>query len=113
MEKPLEKVFPTKAGHFTSEPETFSYDKRNITVATEKFAKPRVFIPVFPGTNCEYDTARAFENAGAVADVFVVRNLTGDDVVYSMKEMQKRINNSQIVMIPGGFSGGDEPEGSG
>mgnify|MGYP001143901887 CR=1 FL=1 len=111
--KPLEKVFPTKAGHFTSEPETFSYDKRNITVATEKFAKPRVFIPVFPGTNCEYDTARAFENAGAVADVFVVRNLTGDDVVYSMKEMQKRINNSQIVMIPGGFSGGDEPEGSG
>ena len=111
--KPLEKVFPTKAGHFTSEPETFSYDKRNITVATEKFAKPRVFIPVFPGTNCEYDTARAFENAGAVADVFVVRNLTGDDVVYSMKEMQKRINNSQIVMIPGGFSGGDEPDGSG
>ena len=111
--KPLEKVFPTKAGHFTSEPETFSYDKRNITVATEKFVKPRVFIPVFPGTNCEYDTARAFENAGAVADVFVVRNLTGDDVVYSMKEMQKRINNSQIVMIPGGFSGGDEPEGSG
>ena len=66
--------------------------------------KPRVFIPVFPGTNCEYDTARAFENAGAVADVFVVRNLTGDDVVYSMKEMQKRINNSQIVMIPGGFT---------
>ena len=107
------KRIPTKAGHLLSEPETFSHDKRNITVATEKFAKPRVFIPVFPGTNCEYDTARAFENAGAVADVFVVRNLTGDDVVYSMKEMQKRINNSQIVMIPGGFSGGDEPEGSG
>ena len=111
--KPLEKVFPTKAGNFTTEPETYSYDKRNITVATEKFAKPRVFIPVFPGTNCEYDTARVFEKAGAVADVFVIRNLTGDDVVYSMKEMEKRINNSQIVMIPGGFSGGDEPEGSG
>ena len=111
--KPLEKVFPTKAGHFTEEPETYSYDKRSITVATEKFAKPRVFIPVFPGTNCEYDTARVFEKAGAVADVFVIRNLTGDDVVYSMKEMEKRINNSQIVMIPGGFSGGDEPEGSG
>ncbi len=111
--KPLEKVFPTKAGHFTSEPETYSYDKRNITVASEKFAKPRIFIPVFPGTNCEYDTAKAFEKAGGAADVFVIRNLTGDDVVYSMKEMEKRINNSQIVMIPGGFSGGDEPEGSG
>ena len=111
--KPLEKVFPTKAGKFDSEPETYSYDKRNITVAGEKFAKPRIFIPVFPGTNCEYDTARRFEKAGGVADIFVIRNLSGDDVVYSMKEMEKRINNSQIVMIPGGFSGGDEPEGSG
>ncbi|MCC8169744.1 MAG: phosphoribosylformylglycinamidine synthase [Oscillospiraceae bacterium] len=111
--KPLEKVFPTRAGHFTEEPETYSYSKRNITVASEKFAKPRIFIPVFPGTNCEYDTAKVFEKAGGVADVFVIRNLTGSDVVYSMKEMEKRINNSQIVMIPGGFSGGDEPEGSG
>ncbi len=111
--KPLEKVFPTKAGHFTSEPETYSYDKRSAAVASEKFAKPRIFIPVFPGTNCEYDTAKAFEKAGGVADVFVIRNLTGDDVVYSMREMEKRIKNSQIVMIPGGFSGGDEPEGSG
>ena len=111
--KPLEKVFPTKAGNFTDEPETYSYDKRNITVASEKFAKPRIFIPVFPGTNCEYDTARVFERAGGVADVFVVRNLNADDVAYSMREMEKRINNSQIVMIPGGFSGGDEPEGSG
>ncbi len=110
---PLEKVFPTKAGKFTQEPETYSYDKRNITVASEKFAKPRIFIPVFPGTNCEYDTAKAFENAGGVADVFVIRNLSGEDVTYSMHEMEKRINNSQIVMIPGGFSGGDEPEGSG
>lgn len=110
---PLEKVFPTKAGKFTDEPETYSYDKRNITVAGEKFAKPRVFIPVFPGTNCEYDTARVFERAGGVADVFVIRNLTGEDVAYSMREMEKRINNAQIVMIPGGFSGGDEPEGSG
>jgi phosphoribosylformylglycinamidine synthase len=112
-EKPLEKVFPTKAGHFTEEPETYSYNNRNITVATEKFAKPRIFIPVFPGTNCEYDTARAFERAGGVADVFVIKNLTGDDVAYSMEEMKKRIDNAQIVMIPGGFSGGDEPEGSG
>ncbi len=110
---PLEKVFPTKAGKFNEEPQTYSYDKRNITVASEKFAKPRIFIPVFPGTNCEYDTARAFENAGGIADVFVIRNLSGEDVTYSMREMEKRIKNSQIVMIPGGFSGGDEPEGSG
>ena len=112
-QKPLEKVFPTKAGKFTEEPKTYSYDKRNITVANEKFAKPRIFIPVFPGTNCEYDTARAFERAGGVADVFVIRNLTGEDVTYSMAEMKKRIDNAQIVMLPGGFSGGDEPEGSG
>jgi phosphoribosylformylglycinamidine synthase len=110
---PLEKVFPTKAGKFDTEPETYSYDKRNITVATEKFAKPRIFIPVFPGTNCEYDTARVFERAGGAADVFVIRNLNSADVEYSMAEMKKRIDNSQIVMIPGGFSGGDEPEGSG
>jgi phosphoribosylformylglycinamidine synthase len=112
-QKPLEKVFPTKAGKFTEEPETYSYNKKSITIASEKFAKPRIFIPVFPGTNCEYDTARVFERAGGVADVFVVRNLTGDDVAYSLAEMKKRIDNSQIVMIPGGFSGGDEPEGSG
>ena len=110
---PLEKVFPTRAGKFTSEPETYSYNKKTITIADSKFAKPRVFIPVFPGTNCEYDTARVFERAGGVADVFVVRNLTGDDVAYSLEEMKKRIDKSQIVMIPGGFSGGDEPEGSG
>ena len=112
-QKPLEKVFPTKAGHFEAEPQTYTFDKRNITVASEKFAKPRIFIPVFPGTNCEYDTARAFEKAGGAADVFVIKNLTGSDVSYSMREMEKRIKNSQIVMIPGGFSGGDEPEGSG
>jgi len=111
--KPLEKVFPTKAETFKNKIETYSYKKRNITVSNEKFAKPRIFIPVFPGTNCEYDTKRVFERAGGVCDVFVIRNLTPDDVTYSMQEMQKRIDNSQIVMIPGGFSGGDEPDGSG
>ena len=110
---PLEKVYPTHAGHFTDEPETYSCDKRSITVAGEKFARPRVFIPVFPGTNCEYDTARVFERAGGAADVFVIRNLSGSDVEESLAEMKKRIDNSQIIMIPGGFSGGDEPEGSG
>lgn len=112
-QKPLEKVFPTKAGEFSEEPQTYSYTNGAPAVGNEKFAKPRVFIPVFPGTNCEYDTARAFERAGAAADVFVVRNLTAEDVAYSMREMTKRIDNSQIVMLPGGFSGGDEPDGSG
>ncbi len=112
-QKPLEKVFPTKAGNFDKEPETYSYTKGAPAVAGDKFAKPRVFVPVFPGTNCEYDSARVFEKAGAVADVFVIRNLSADDVSYSLKEMKKRIDNSQIIMIPGGFSGGDEPDGSG
>ena len=111
---PLEKVFPTKAeAAYTDKIETFSYNNTAVIASSQKFAKPRVFIPVFPGTNCEYDTARAFERAGAVCDVFVFKNLTASDVDYSMREMQKRIDNSQIIMIPGGFSGGDEPEGSG
>ncbi len=110
---PLEKVFPTKAGKFTSEPETYSYTSSAPTVAGEKFAKPRIFIPVFPGTNCEYDTARAFERAGGCADVFVIKNLSPEDVTASMQDMKKRIDASQIVMLPGGFSGGDEPDGSG
>ena len=112
-QKPLEKVFPTRTKEEAKEPETYSSFEKSPAIATDKFAKPRVFIPVFPGTNCEYDTAKVFENAGAVADVFVIRNLTAEDVTYSMQEMKKRIDNSQIVMIPGGFSGGDEPDGSG
>ncbi len=75
-------------------------------------AKPRVVIPVFPGNNCEYDTAAAFERAGAVADTFVINNLTPAAVAESTAELVRRIKNSQIVMIPGGFSGGDEPDGS-
>ena len=110
---PLEKVYPTHAGEFDKEPETYTYNGKSPAVAGEKFAKPRIFIPVFPGTNCEYDTARAFERAGGAADIFVIRNLTACDVEESLNEMKKRIDQSQIVMIPGGFSGGDEPEGSG
>ena len=75
-------------------------------------AKPRVIIPVFPGNNCEYDTARAFERAGACADTFVINNLSPEAVAESTRELAKRIRQSQIVMIPGGFSGGDEPDGS-
>jgi len=108
----LEKVFPTDVEYKHGNIETFSYDK-GCTIAGSSFAKPRVFIPVFPGTNCEFDTAKAFEKAGAVADVFVIRNLTGDDVMKSMEIMKKKIDEAQIIMIPGGFSGGDEPDGSG
>ncbi|MEG0758010.1 MAG: phosphoribosylformylglycinamidine synthase subunit PurQ, partial [Raoultibacter sp.] len=73
---------------------------------------PRVIIPVFPGTNCEYDTVRAFERAGAVAETLVINNLTPDHVAESIEALVASIKNSQIVMLPGGFSGGDEPDGS-
>ncbi|MBM6952896.1 phosphoribosylformylglycinamidine synthase [Enorma phocaeensis] len=78
----------------------------------DAFARPRVIIPVFPGNNCEYDTARAFRAAGAVADTFVINNLSPEAVAESTHELARRIRESQIVMIPGGFSGGDEPDGS-
>ncbi len=111
--KTLEKTFPTKAKEETTPIVDYTYDKRNIYVAKNKVAKPKVFIPVFPGTNCEYDSARNFINAGAEADICVFRNLTMNDVTESLKEFAKRINESQIIMFPGGFSGGDEPDGSG
>ena len=76
-------------------------------------ARPKVLIPVFPGTNCEYDTAKAFEDAGAQADIFVIKNNSASDVAYSAEEFAKRMRESNIVFIPGGFSGGDEPDGSG
>ncbi|NJE80379.1 phosphoribosylformylglycinamidine synthase [Olsenella sp. SW781] len=113
----IESVFPyrTPADEAAAlpavEPVSFSCDAPHV-YAGEKIARPRVIIPVFPGTNCEYDTARAFERAGAVADVFVVNNLTPSAVAESSHELARRIRESQIVMIPGGFSGGDEPDGS-
>ena len=82
------------------------------TYTGEKFTRPRVIIPVFPGNNCEYDTARAFRAAGADADTFVINNLSPEAVAESTHELARRIRESQIVMIPGGFSGGDEPDGS-
>ncbi|MEG2541590.1 MAG: phosphoribosylformylglycinamidine synthase subunit PurQ, partial [Clostridia bacterium] len=81
--------------------------------ATTSLAKPRVIIPVFPGTNCEYDTAKAISRAGAIPEIFVVNNLNADSIAKSVEEFAKRIKNSQIIFIPGGFSGGDEPDGSG
>ncbi len=92
---------------------TLSWKERNVTVAKNKTAKPRVFIPVFPGTNCEYDTARAFERAGGEADIFVVRNRTATEIDESVEEIVEGIRKAQILMFPGGFSGGDEPDGSG
>ena len=82
------------------------------TFSSTKIARPRVIIPVFPGNNCEYDTARAFRTAGAEADTFVINNLSPEAVAESTHELARRIRESQIVMIPGGFSGGDEPDGS-
>ncbi len=81
--------------------------------SAQSSAAPRVFIPVFPGTNCEYDTARAFARAGAIPDILVVRNLTPASIQETLDEMQRRIASAQILMLPGGFSAGDEPEGSG
>ena len=91
----------------------FSYEGEKIRNAGIKIAKPRVLIPVFPGTNCEFDSAKAFEKAGAKAETFVINNLTAENVSKSVSEFAKKVNQSQIVFIPGGFSGGDEPDGSG
>ena len=111
----IEGVFPyrTNAGADLPEVEPISYQAKDVRVyGGAKIARPRVTIPVFPGNNCEYDSARAFEAAGAEADVFVINNLTPEAVAQSTHELARRIRESQIVMIPGGFSGGDEPDGS-
>ncbi len=111
----IEGVFPyrTPAGTEAPAVEAIDYRTKDVHVyGGAKIARPRVTIPVFPGNNCEYDSARAFEAAGAEADVFVINNLTPEAVAASTHELAQRIRNSQIVMIPGGFSGGDEPDGS-
>ena len=88
------------------------YKTKNIYVCKHKVAQPRVFIPVFPGTNCEYDSTKAFERAGAEVDVKVFKNLTAEDIRDSVEIFEKAINQAQIIMFPGGFSAGDEPDGS-
>ena len=108
----LEKVFPTKGTKDTTLVETKLFDSKQIYVCKNKIAKPTVFIPVFPGTNCEYDSARAFERAGAKAITKVFKNLTADDIRESVEVFEEAINQSQIIMFPGGFSAGDEPDGS-
>ena len=109
----LEPVFPAKVKTNDVKPVKYSYEAESRKAPAIKVAKPKVLIPVFPGTNCEYDTARAFEKAGAEAEIFVVRNLNAAMISESVDEMEKLIKQSQIVMLPGGFSGGDEPDGSG
>ena len=110
--KPLEKVFPTKAVKDTTPIETRLYHKEQIYVCKNKVAKPTVFIPVFPGTNCEYDSTKAFERAGANVVTKVFKNLSAEDIRESVDAFEKAISQAQIIMFPGGFSAGDEPDGS-
>ncbi len=108
----LESVYPTKTRETADSVPTFNYEAKSYPAPAVKTAKPRVLIPVFPGTNCEYDSARAVLAAGAEADIAVIRNLTAEDVARSIEDVAKRIGQSQMIFIPGGFSGGDEPDGS-
>ena len=108
----LERVFPTKAEKGTETVDTGLYRAGSIHICKQKVAKPTVFIPVFPGTNCEYDSGRAFERAGANVVTRVFRNLTAEDIRESVTEFEKAIAGAQIIMFPGGFSAGDEPDGS-
>ena len=109
----LEKVFATKSPADSQEPvEEKLYDTKDIHICSHKLAQPTVFIPVFPGTNCEYDSARAFERAGAKVITRVFRNLDAEDIRSSVEEFEKAIGQAQMIMFPGGFSAGDEPDGS-
>ena len=112
--EPLEKVFPTNSGAEGQEEAVKSdvYKASDIHICTHKIAQPTVFIPVFPGTNCEFDSAKAFERAGAKTIVKVFRNQNAADIVDSVDVFEKAIAQSQIIMFPGGFSAGDEPDGS-
>ncbi len=108
----LEKVFPTKAVKGAEPVNSGVYKADSIYVCKNKVAKPTVFIPVFPGTNCEYDSTKAFERAGANVITKVFKNMTAEDIRASVEEFEKAIAQAQIIMFPGGFSAGDEPDGS-
>ena len=108
----LEKVFPTRADKGTEPVETKLYKADRIYICKNKTAKPKVFIPVFPGTNCEYDAERAFVRAGANVTTRVFRNRTAEDIRDCVKMFAEEIGKAQIIMFPGGFSAGDEPDGS-
>lgn len=108
----LESVFPTKSGVVQTEFEDTLFEEKNIYICKNKTAKPEVFIPVFPGTNCEYDTAKAFEAAGASVNTVVFKNLSESQITESAKAFEEAVRKSQILMFSGGFSAGDEPDGS-
>ena len=108
----LEKVFPTRSGVEDKKIETSLYDTKDIYICKHKVARPKVFIPVFPGTNCEYDTMKAFEQAGADTESIVFKNMTEQDITDSVDAFEKAIRQSQILTFSGGFSDGDEPDGS-
>ncbi len=108
----LEKVFPTTASDDREAVRSDLFKADSIHVCSHKVARPRVFIPVFPGSNCEYDSAAAFERAGADVDIRIFRNRDAKDIAESVEEFKKAIQNAQIIMFPGGFSAGDEPDGS-
>ena len=110
--KPLEKVFPTKAYKGEEALTDEIYDASSVVICKNKIAKPTVFIPVFPGTNCEYDSAKAFQKAGAEVITRVFKNLSAADIRESVEAFRKDIASAQIIMFPGGFSAGDEPDGS-
>ena len=109
----LEKIFPNSAPEVPVSKDVPLYTQRERRAPAIKAARPRVFIPAFPGTNCEVDSARAFEKAGAETEILVVKNLSVSDIEETIDRMEKAIRQAQIIMLPGGFSGGDEPEGSG
>lgn len=109
----LEPVFPVNIKDENLSAQKYSFSASERKTSSIKIAKPRVLIPVFPGTNCEYDTARAFEKAGAIPEIFVIKNFSAKAIEDSVFQIDALIKNSQIIMLPGGFSGGDEPDGSG
>jgi len=111
-EQTLEPVYPSLVKQ-DGKTETFSFNKGVTIKPKDRFAKPRFLIPVFPGTNSEYDSARAVEKAGGIAEIFVIRNLTSAQIGESVNAFEKALRKSQVLFIPGGFSGGDEPDGSG
>lgn len=112
-EDKLEPVYPCNIPVQGEKPETLSFTLEKKFSASIKCAQPKALIPVFPGTNCEYDTAKAFMRAGAQPEIFVINNLTASDVARSISEFAQKVRSSQMIFIPGGFSGGDEPDGSG
>ncbi len=112
-EEKLEDVFPCNIPDAKTPIETVSFQAETCKAPAVKVARPKVLIPVFPGTNCEYDSAKAMTDAGAEAEIFVIRNLTADAIASSVEEFANKLKTAQMVFVPGGFSGGDEPDGSG